>query len=248
LFVHDERPLSPKKTNTLANVILALEFRSALARWTRDDESLSRDQELALVMGEDTYAPAFFDNQKSKRHGARVFGWSHFTGQLLPTVFLQDDALKGTTVLGHWSARMRLIPSFGHHRYGKNSNEPQDFVHVHRVSSTLLFDGVPLSNPRPTFSQDENMSLRSLAARYSLAFILRVILPRVQQICNDKMALFVSCLARARTLLLRAYGDLLEASKPVEDGNLNKDSVMPLSPPSSDRMGPKKEIDPEPSS
>jgi hypothetical protein len=31
-------------------------------------------------------------------------------------------------------------------------------------------------------------------------------------------------------------GNLLEATKPVEDGDLNKDSVMPLSPPCTDAM------------
>jgi hypothetical protein len=38
----DEQPLSPK-TNTLANVIFALEFCNALARWTRDNELLQQE-------------------------------------------------------------------------------------------------------------------------------------------------------------------------------------------------------------
>jgi hypothetical protein len=39
---HDEQPLSPK-TNMLANVIFALEFRNALARWTQDNELLQQE-------------------------------------------------------------------------------------------------------------------------------------------------------------------------------------------------------------
>jgi hypothetical protein len=233
------------KTNTSANVRFALEFRKGLARWTLENEALK--QELALVTGEDTSTPSY--KQKSEET-ALDFLDGVIKRQLIP--ILQDDALKGTT-----SALERedaFDPVIDRNLYGKNSNEPQD-VDMCIACQALYFSTGYLFQALHRLPQDEKMYLHLVGVleHAILTFTSRVT-PRVQQICTDKMALrllldagksgkenslsnVIEC-RLAFSQLLRAYadGDLLEVTKPVEEGDLNKDSVMPLSPPSTDTM------------
>jgi hypothetical protein len=234
------------KTNNTPQVRHALEFRKALAKWTSENDALKK--ELALVSGQDTSSPSY---QMETEQTALDLLDSVIKKQLIP--ILQDDALNGTT---HALERGDAFdPVIDRTLYGRpNSNEPQD-VDMCVACQAVYYSTGPLFQALHRLPRDEKMYLHIVGVleHAVLTFISRI-KPRVNQICNGKMALrllldsgkegkdksFNQIVERRRAFaqLLQAYadGDLLEATNTVEEAaDLNKDSgLAPLAPPVND--------------